>query len=197
MTNHEALSEGDLWARADGDYGPEGDDWKGWDGRDEWDEWDEWGQYPLSAAHPGPDPNARQRHTSRLLLVLIGLAAATFVVATALLVTGRYSGQMPASPRLESRTSTPAPASATPGRAGIASSTPISPRTSSVVAPSPPVDDAGSEPVESVPAGGTAPPVFEPSEPPIESPIDRGDSGGPRTNVTRPPMSFTPGDRGN
>lgn len=197
MTNHEALSEGDLWARAGGDYGPADYDWEGWDGRDEWDEWDEWGQYPLSAAQPGPDPTARMRHTSRLLLVLIGLAAATFVVATALLVTGRYSGEMPAGSRLESRTSTPAPASDTPGGAVIASSTPIPPPTSSVVAPPPPLDDAGPEPVESAPAGAAAPSEFQPPEPPIEPPIDRSDTGGPRTNITRPPMSFTPGDRGN
>lgn len=146
-----------------------------------------WDDYP-SQTMPTPQRKAPPWYRSpRLLLVLIGLAAAVLVVATALLVTGRQSGEIPATPRLESRTSaevSPTPTSATP------SSTPTSATATSTTEQSTEEStepEVTAEPVESPPPGpaSAAPPASQSRSP-----------EGPRINVTRTPMSFTPGKVG-
>ncbi|MGI9125064.1 MAG: hypothetical protein ACR2JM_09995 [Mycobacterium sp.] len=137
----------------------------------------DWDDYPVTTL---PVPPERPWYRSpRLLLVLIVAAAAALVVAAALLVTGNFSGEIPTGPgRLHTVTATSASPSSTasPTTTSASSTTPSS-STSTEPATSPP-ESAATE------------------EPPLEAPGGPGGedrSEGPRINVTRSPMSFTPG----
>jgi hypothetical protein len=176
MTNREALPEDDLWVWPDED--PDGD-------------YPDWGQSSRAADDPAAAPGAGLRRTPVLLLVLIGMAAATLVVATALLVTGSFSGEISSNPRLETPTSAPDPITPTRTRPATASSAVPAPSTSAVVSSSAATVEPGPE-VAPAPTD-QAPTVSQPPAPASE----RTGSEGPRLNVTRTPMSFTPSIRGN
>lgn len=165
------------------------DGYDGYDGYDGFDGLDEatWDDYP-SQTPPAPHRTAPPWYRSpRLLLVLIGLAAAVLVVATALLMTGRQSGEIPATPRLESRTSaelSPTPASATQTRTPTSTTAPSTTEQSTEESTEPEVTAEPAEPLPPAPASA-APPASQSRSP-----------EGPRINVTRTPMSFTPGKVG-
>ena len=170
-------------ATSDGEW--DGDVWEGavWDG-DEWDG-DVWDVDP----HLTPPPRVHQRSSRdpRWLLALIGLAAAALVVATVLLFTGRGAGEIPTAPE-SAATRTPA---STPGSPSPSRTRPSPSATTPTSASS-----ASEEPsaVEvPAPVGPTASVSELPSEPSAES--RNKSSSGPRINVTRTPMSFSPGKR--
>lgn len=170
-------------------------DWNWENSDDGWDDSDQhwqWVHEPVSdAGRAAPAPWYRG---PTLLLGLIGLAAATLVVATALLVGGRFSGEIPTSHQLDGRTATPAsqrprtPASSTaqtqPSGTTVRSTEPTESAesaTASSNAPEP-TEDQAPEPI------GPPPPSAAPAPPP---PAPKAPDG-PRVNVTRTPMSFTP-----
>jgi len=174
MTEPQALPYEELsaWGNAPGN--------DGYDGLDGYD--DPWDDHPRQAPLRQVPPWYR---SPRLLLVLIGLAAAILVMATALLVTGRQSGEMPATPRLETRTSvavSPTPTNAAPSRTPTSAST--SPSSTPEQSTEPEVTAEPAEPAPSQPASA-APPASQSRSP-----------EGPRINVTRTPMSFAPGKVG-
>ena len=163
---------------------PLDDTFDAWDG-DEWDgdtgDVDTWGR-PAAPAQPARpwfrDP--------RWLFGLIGLAAAALVVATVLLLTGRGSGEIPTAPELTTRTpagttSVPSPrtappsASASPTTSASASSSSEEPGPVDIPEPAQPAPSATEAPSESAAANQSKSPA------------------GPRINVTRTPMSFSPG----
>jgi len=178
MTDQQAVPDADLDIRPVDADEPDGD--SEWD-RD-WDsEW-HWDSYPVPEAPRKVSPPWHR--SPRLLLALIGAAAAVLVVATALLVGGRFGGEIPTSPQLNTRTATPSPSAAPPPppvqrRTGTAPSTTESPAPAS--AEQPPVAE---QPVEPLPPPPVEPPAAERA---------RADSDGPSLNVTRTPMSFSPG----
>jgi len=146
-----------------------------------------WDNYPIEPAAKTVVPWYRR---PRLLMALIAVAAAVLVVAAALLVTGDFSGDIPAGPQLDRRTATSAsPTSAPPSSSsadtGSVTSTsgPSTPSSSAEAPPSPEVTLESPEPA--------------PPPPPVSPPTADGrQKEGPRINVTRTPMSFTPGQSG-
>jgi len=113
------------------------------------------------------------------------VAASALVVATVLLITGRQSGEIPTTPQLSIRTTPTAPSVRSTPRAPFASASPV--------------PSSSSPDTESSPAGTDEYPVpdepaeqVEPPDGPEPSPT-ASHSAGPRINVTRTPMSFTPG----
>ncbi len=163
------------------------DDPKFGDSLDPWaDDWDgsEWdGIRPRPAAPP--QVSRPWYRDPRWLFALIALAAAALVVATVLLVTGRNSGEIPTAPALTTRTpasstSTPSPRNAIPSASTSAPST----------------TPASSTPEEANAVDIPAPvEVTATAEPPAEAPAPSQSQSpaGPRINVTRTPMSFSPG----
>lgn len=161
-------------------------DWN-WDDPD--DDWD-WAQTRAQPATQAASPPWYRG--PKLLLGLIGLAAAALVVATALLVGGRFSGEIPTSRQLNTRTATATARTSAPtptesqrtssSESTAESSTESSSTESSSTEPSL-SPEQNPEPV--------APPPPAASEPPAPAPAPKRDEG-PRTNVTRTPMSFTP-----
>jgi hypothetical protein len=166
---------------------------------DELDDWD--GSYLPAARRPQPPRDSRPLYRDpRWLFLLIALAAAALVVATVLLVTGRGSGEIPTAPGLGTRTpanttSAPSPSGAPPSPSQSAesasassSSTPASPTSSpSSTTPASEEPAAVDVPEQQQPTASAA----EPPPPPAAS-QNRSPSG-PRINVTRTPMSFSPG----
>ena len=180
MTDREAFPAGDLSA-----WPIDDDDVRfGWD----WD-WD-WDDHRFDRA---PEPSGPPWYRSpRPLLALIAGAAATLVVAVALVITG--TGEIPTRPALGIKT---IPTSAP----GLSRATPVTeaPAPPSSSDEPPPTGATEPAPDDAAEAAGAAPPVA-PSDPPAPPPVDSPapipagtDSDGPRTNVTRSPMSFTPG----
>jgi hypothetical protein len=178
MTDPEALPDEDLSA------------WPIDDDADEDFGWD-WDAPPVDREpEPGRAPWYRSPGP---LLALISGAAATLVVAVALVVTD--SGEIPTRPALGTKTvSTGAtsPSSAAPTADAPEPSTPApSSAEESTAEEEPPA------PAEVARAAEPAAPSAAP--PPAARPVDRpgtvagGNSEGPRINVTRSPMSFTPG----
>ena len=191
MTEQDARHEEDLWARPEDDN----DDQTGWDDA-------AWDEYVSSKYHPRPadSPRSAQR-ASRLLLSIIVVATAALVVAVAVLVSGNFAGRIPTSPQLATPTSEPEPVAPTnstiPGGK--------SPSSSSSDVPSPvrtTEPESASETPQPVPAA-PEPASSEPAAPSPTAPSptagspERKPASGPRINVTRTPMSFTPGIRGN
>jgi hypothetical protein len=170
------------------DSDPPIDEWDGdeWDG-DEWDgdEWDGYAAAPRSTA--APRASRPWYRDPRWLFGLIALAAAALVVATVLLVTGRGSGEIPTAPELTTRTpavpsGTPRPEPRVPESASPTTTT----SASSTSEQSSPVDSpAPEQPAVSLPEVPEAPPAVSPTK----------SQAGPRINVTRTPMSFSPGQR--
>lgn len=163
-----------------------------WDDPDHnWDDADQHWDWDVSAGpQPAQVPPPPWYRGPKLLLGLIGLAAATLVVATALLVGGRFSGEIPTSRQLDTRTATATPRSSaataptpTSAEPQPTSTTSQSSESATLSATEPP---AGvDQPVEPV---APAPPAAAPA--PAAPPPKRDE--GPRINVTRTPMSFTP-----
>jgi len=139
-----------------------------------------WDGYPV--ADPVQPATAPWFRNPRLLFGLIAVAAAALVVATVLLISGKQSGEIPTTPELDTR--------ATPS----ARSTPRAP---SRPAPSTPVSSSPTPEPSSRSAEETAAPAEpeQPAEPPPASPTASPSKSpaGPKLNVTRTPMSFTPG----
>lgn len=204
MSEKEALAGQDLATPETlGDYQEPVDEWgdgDDWDDPPTLDDWDDYPEYGANSEYRGADQGAPPQVSAwfrnpRWLFGLIALAAAALVVATVLLVTGRGSGEMPTAPQLSTRTSpttasTPASRSAPPPRA-TSSSTSTSPSTSpsDSTSESPaeePAEEPGQEPA--LPAESAPPSATEPAS----SSASRSPAG-PRINVTRTPMSFTPG----
>ncbi|MEI6251933.1 MAG: hypothetical protein WCP30_03930 [Mycobacteriaceae bacterium] len=144
---------------------------------------DDWDTYPVDQAQPPAAPWSRN---PRLLFGLIAVAAAALVVATVLLITGRQSGEIPTAPQLSTRTTpnTPSAPSSPRPPSEPASSTPPS------SSPSAESSAAGSE--ESLAPAEPEQPA-EPAVAPPPSPTASHSPAGPKINVTRTPMSFTPG----
>lgn len=161
-------------------WDPEAELWDP-DSESEWD----WDSIPVQ---PSPPPSPPWFRSPRLLLALIGLAAAMLVVATALLVGGRFGGQIPTSPQLNIRTGAPSPSSTANPAPREPSRTTTPPSTSASPTTSAPVETPPDQPVAPEPAESAPPP------PPAEQPAAEAPkrSNGPRINVTRTPMSFTP-----
>lgn len=179
MTEPDAVP--DEW-QVESDRHPE--DWNWEDPDDGWD-WVQMPDQPATQAAPGP-PWYRG---PKLLLGLIGLAAAALVVATALLVGGRFSGEIPTSRQLNTRTATATPRTSPP--------TPTDSQPTSTTARSSESTTESSTEPSPEPFGGpeqnpepVAPPP-PPAGPEPPAPAPRRDEG-PRINVTRTPMSFTP-----
>jgi hypothetical protein len=189
MTDQRAVPNADLDIRPVGPDAPlDGRDDLTWD--DEWDdEWagdwdDDWDRRAPAASAPQPVAQPWYR-SPRLLVVLIGAAAAMLVVATALLVGGRFGGQIPTSPQLDIRTALPS-ASATPPPSRVERRNSTTPSTTGSPTPSSAADapTVVPEPVQPLPAPSLEAPPAE------RAPAD---SDGPSLNVTRTPMSFSPG----
>jgi len=176
MNDSEALADEDLSTSGYLHDDVDDPDWSGYP-------IDDWGPYPVERAQP---PAAPWFRNPRLLFGLIAVAAAALVVATVLLITGRQSGEIPAAPQLSTRTTPNTPsASSTPRPPSEpASSTPPS---SSPSAESPAVDTGES------PAPAESEQPAEPPIAPLPSPAASQSPAGPRINITRTPMSFTPG----
>ena len=157
-----------------------------WDGG-QWDggEWDggEWDGY-VAAARPTTPPRVLRPwyRDPRWLFGLIALAAAALIVATVLLITGRRSGEIPTAPELTTRT----PSSAT--SAPSPRSTPPGPSVSPTTTPTSAASTTEQPSAVDIPAA--VPPMASAAEPPPEPTASRA---GPRINVTRTPMSFSPG----
>lgn len=139
-------------------------------------EWfDEW-------TPPTPEEPLPWYRNTRVLTTLIILAFVALLLSTVLLLTLRSPGDFPTGPRITTATTSPAPPNSAPPP------TPAS-RTGTSTTPT------TTAPVE------TAPPDAPPADPPAAEPVAppprpaRGGSDeddGPRINVTRSPMSFTP-----
>jgi hypothetical protein len=159
------------------------DDWDdsldGWDGR-------------AAPAHSAAPPRVGRPWfgDQRWLFGLIGAAAAALVVAAVLLITGRDSGQIPTAPDLSTRAPTNTTTALTP-RVGPPSSptsvsaTSVSAASSTSELPSP-VETP--DPIQSATSATELPP--EPS-----SANRTKNQDAPQINVTRTPMSFSPGKR--
>jgi hypothetical protein len=151
---------------------------------------DDWDGYAAAARRPPPESRPWYRDP-RWLFGLIALAAAALVVATVLLVTGRGSGEIPTAPELTTRTpastiGVPSFRNAPPQEPASesASSSATTPTSASSASEVPSVVDIPAS-VEPSASAAEAPP--EPIAGPNKSPA------GPRINVTRTPMSFSPG----
>ena len=161
---------------------------------DEWDvdEWDVdgWEGSVDPRRTPPPRVHPTWSRDPRWLFVLIGLAAAALVVATVLLVTGREAGENPTEPELGG-TRTPASTTSSPSPSSAPSSPPPSASSSTTpTSASSTFEEPGAVDVPA-PVRPTASIAELPAEPGAESP-NKGSSG-PRINVTRTPMSFSPG----
>lgn len=137
---------------------------------------DEWTEPPP----PVPVPWFRN---IRVLATLIGIAIVALLISTALLLTLRSPGDFPTGPRITTATTPPG---SRPSPTSADSSTAVS-TTPTTTASSAPSETAATE--EPPPEG----PGPEPLAPPSRSAArGSGDDDGPRINVTRSPMSFTP-----
>jgi len=135
-----------------------------------------WARYWNEA--PIAPPKPPWYRNSRVLLALITAAAAVLVVASVLLVTLDGAGFNQTKQLRSISPATTAPATTAPP---TASATPI---------PTPsPVSELQSAPAP-------APSVSAEPPPPAPRAQDANPSDGPRINVTRTPMSFTPGITG-
>lgn len=178
MTDPEALADEDLAAWPIDDFGVDWDD-------------------PRVDREPAPSRPPWYRSPGPLLALISG-AAATLVVAVTLVLTD--SREIPTRPALGTKTAptgAPSPSRAAPAIGAPGPSTPAS-------APSP-ADEAPTR--EEPPAPAEVPEVAAAAEPaapaaapapaplPVDSPgsLAGSESDGPRINVTRSPMSFTPG----
>lgn len=179
MTDPEALADQDLLTSGWPEDTPDGAHWDSFPIED-------WGTHAVEQTLP--PAAAPWFRNPKLLFGLIAVAAAALVVATVLLITGRQSGEIPTARQLSTRTAPTTPPSQ--------SSTPRAPSESS--APS-----SSSPNAESSPAGSAESPVpAEPAQPagppeaPAPAPAPTAGQGkspaGPKINVTRTPMSFTP-----
>lgn len=186
MTDPRALAEEDLAApRFAADDAGAFDDGAGWDGYLDADGsylGDEW---TAISRPPAPAPSTPWFRNPALLFGLIAVAAAALVVASVLLITGRQSGEIPTAPHLSTRAT---PSSAVERSTAQQSSEPSATATSS------PVESSPSEAVESVEPGAPQQPAqpAAPAAPPPAAEQTRIPTG-PNLNVTRTPMSFTPG----
>ena len=150
-----------------------------------------WDDYPIAPAEKTVAVPWYRR--PRLLLALIAVAAAALVVAAALLVTGDFSGDIPAGPQLDTRTAaTASPTSAPPGSGSADTGS-----TGSVTSTSGPSTPSSSAEAPPSPEVTLESPQPAPPPPPVPPPTADGrQKEGPRINVTRTPMSFTPGQSG-
>lgn len=165
----------------DGDFADRDD--SHWDDS-HWDDPDWDGAVPAITRRPPARPWYR---SPGLLLGLIGAASAVLVVATAILVSGTYSGEIPQSRRLDTRSSAPSSSVSAPASPEqTPSSTPTSTPTTTSAPPS------SSESPPDPPDEPAPPPAPVPAPEPESGPAPKG-SAGPKINVTRTPMSFTPG----
>ena len=153
---------------------------------DLWDSYpaDDWDTYPV--VEPVQPAKAPWFRNPRLLFGLIALAAAALVVATVLLITGKQSGEIPTKPDLSTR-ATPS-ARSTP-RA------PSRPTPSTPVFSSPTAETSSPSAEETETPAAPEQPVEPPASPLPPSPTasQSKSPAGPKINVTRTPMSFTPG----
>jgi hypothetical protein len=136
-----------------------------------------WARYWNEA--PAAPPKPPWYRNARVLLVMIAVAAAVLVVASVLLVTldGADFNQTRQLRSISPATSAPATTALQ-----TASATPL---------PTPsPVTELQSAPTTAPDASAEPPPPPAPRRP------DTNPSDGPRINVTRAPMSFTPGITG-
>jgi hypothetical protein len=183
MTDPEALPDEDLSAWPINDDADEDFDW----------DWDA----PPVDREPEPSRPAWYRSPGPLLALISG-AAATLVVAVALVITD--SGEIPTRPALGTKavsTGAPSPSRAAP--------TADAPESSPSVPSSAEESNAEEEPPAAVAVVRAAEPAAPPAAPPPAAlPVDSpgavegsnaagSNSDGPRINVTRSPMSFTPG----
>jgi hypothetical protein len=134
-----------------------------------------WARYWNEA--PTAPPNPPWYRNPRVLLAVITVAAAALVVAAVLLVT---LSKADFNQTKQLRSINPAPTETETRPAEIASSTPL-PTT------------APDQNSELTPAEVPVPSVDAPPPPPVPRSVDPNHSDGPRINVTRTPMSFTPG----
>ena len=185
MTEPQALADEDLAVSGTTGEFYEG----GFDAVDGYPEPDYWGPHPTdgwdgyraAAAHPPATPLYRN---PRMLFGLIAMAAAALVTATVLLITGKQSGEIPTTPELSTRTAPTTPSG---------QSTPRAPSPTESSAP-----ESSADAEDSLPE--TSPTPLEPEQPvqsetptPTPTASQSRSQSGPRINVTRTPMSFTPG----
>ena len=182
MTDPEALPDADLSVWPMDDFG--------------WD-WDE----PGVDREPEPGGPPWYRSPGPLLALIAG-AAATLVVAVTLVITD--SGEIPTRPALgtkavptdapgPSRAEAPTESTTAPTTGESGPSTPASASSSAEEAPAEEESPAPAEDVE--PEVGEPAAAVPPAPLPVDSPgtVAGNDSDGPRINVTRSPMSFSPG----
>ncbi|MCB1290590.1 hypothetical protein [Mycolicibacterium sp.] len=197
MTDREAPPEGDLSDWLIDQHGDTVvDDCAAWDEWGAWDEWrdqDEWcgwdGDPGAGTQHPVGPPFYRR---PGLILSLIMIAAAALVVALALLIANDGLGRTPDKPH-PSRLTPPTP-SALPTPSGTPSAETPSPAEARPE-PSPTEPPESDQDLQST----TAEPQPAADDVPAPAAAERGtqNSPGPRINVTRTPMSFTPGSARN
>jgi len=182
------LVDGPIDEHDDGSY-------DGYDGYDYHDgsALDEWDGFVATARRTPPSESRAWYRDPRWLFGLIALAAASLVVATVLLVTGRGTGEIPTAPELTTRT--PASTTGAPSPRNTPPPEPASESTSSSAA-----TPTSASSTADVPSGADIPASVEPSASAAEAPpgpaanLNESPSG-PRINVTRTPMSFSPGKR--
>ena len=130
-----------------------------------------WNEAPVAAPKP---PWYRN---SRVLLAVITVAAAALVVAAVLLVT---LSKADFNQTKQLRSINPVPTATATRPAEIAGATPA-------------LTTAPEQESELTPAASPVPSADAPPPLPVPRSVDPNHSDGPRINVTRTPMSFTPG----
>jgi hypothetical protein len=133
-----------------------------------------WNEAPAAPAAPPEPPWFRN---PRVLLTVITVAAAALVVAAVLLVT---LSKADFNQTRQLRSINPAPTATATRPAETASAAPA------------PTAAPGQE-SEVTPAESPVPSADAPPQPAMPRSVDPSHSDGPRINVTRTPMSFTPG----
>lgn len=178
MTEREALPDEDLDAWWIGDDGGGYFDW----------DWDE----PRVDREPEPSGPPWCRSPGPLL-ALISVAAATLVVAVALVIAD--SGEIPTRPASGTKTVPTGVPSSSRAVATATAPRPSTPAPESSAVDETPAEEQPPVPAEVAESAEPAAPAAAPPPLPVNSPGVLAESTieGPRINVTRSPMSFTPG----
>ena len=178
MTHREAVPDEDLAAWWIGDAGGDDLDW----------DWDE------LRVDREPKPSGPPWYRSPgPLLALISVAAATLVVAVALVIAD--SGEIPTRPALGTKTVPTGGPGSSRAAATATAPGPSTPAPASSAIDETPADEQPTLPAE---VAGPAEPAASAAAPPplpVNSPgvLAESNPEGPRINVTRSPMSFSPG----
>lgn len=153
---------------------------------------DHYKEHPEGPTGYWTEPTAPARRPwHRNPIVLLGLiAAASVALATAAVMLLTTAGRDDSPTRVRPTIKTTAVSVSPSQRVPQTTPTSRSPETT------PGTSTSASSDAASTAAENPAAPTEAPAQPPSARPTGSGEPGGPRINVTRSPMSFTPGSRG-